>query len=360
MGSLAQYIQSMQKQGYTDKQIRAELTKSSYPKSAIDTAFSAAKGDTPIKQTTKKTTNLQSYINTLLSQGYEIEQLRPYLLDQGYSKQQIDSALPNNTAQPKTKLPIFISALFLLIAIAIGATLYMVVQTADPTTTIPTAPPPNSLSLQLQTQQTTLLPGESLRVEANIQNTGTTRTGTILFTLQGPQGTIYSNQKDRPLTNDLTTAELIQIPQNAPPGDYLLTVEILGENKQQTTTIKITGVQVPIQESVALEEPKKVIATTNVAQNQIDQAALKAQGGNTRQAQDTCEEITNQARRDECYEKLVLASKTPSLCESISSQEAKDTCYMPFILEGQYQYCESLQSSERKELCEQLQLLDSL
>ena len=96
--SLVEYIGELLRQGYTEDQVIQTLREKGYPESLIESSFSilnqgASTEAIPGTATPSSAADqLASYLRVYLAQGYDLEQLKQSLVQQGYKAKDVEAA----------------------------------------------------------------------------------------------------------------------------------------------------------------------------------------------------------------------------------------------------------------------------
>ena len=380
--SLAEYIGDLLRQGYPEARIRTTLLQSGYPQSMIDATFAALRqgGTTgPAPHVTPSTGDpLLSYIRTYLAQGYQVEQLRPFLLQQGYPAAQVDAALAatgQQTVRHEVHLPavtvLKVAALLILVAGIIFG--FILLRGAGPGTQSPVTGS-RLLDARLSLDESTVAPGDKVTVIADLTNMGSSGKYdvTLEYQLLDADGVAVwsSDQKTKAISTSLSDTEQLTVPADTADGSYTVKVTATYGAAAPATAPAALTVQQPQPATPNQTQPVTptnttqltpiVIVTSNEQDTAVDDATAAAKNGDSARAEALCIAIPNQARHDNCLSLIVLSDQHASHCDAITSQEARETCYMPFIMEGRYELCAKLQTQERKDLCENLKHLSSL
>jgi hypothetical protein len=381
--SLAEYITAQLRQGYSEEQIRQTLLQNGYPRSMIDAAFTVLRpGRTTTSHppaTIAAANPLASYIKTYVAQGYRVEQLRPFLLQQGYPASQVDAAIAAATGQLTVRHEVHLPAATMM---KVAALLIIVAGIIFGITLLrgagPTAQPPVTASHLLDTKlsltESNVQPGAKITATADLTNmgSGSKYDVTLSYQLLNADGTaIWSGgQKTKAISTSLSDTEQITIPPGTSDGTY--TVKVTAEYGASSPAVATAPLTVQAEQGGTTAQPTinppapighlppVVVVTSGEQDTALADATTAAKRGDSAGAEALCKAITNQARHDTCLATIVLSDHQASHCDAITSQDARETCYMPFIMEGRYELCANLQTQERKDLCENLKHLSSL
>lgn len=378
--SLTGYIEGLLRQGYTAEQIKSSLRQNNYPESAINAAFASISSgrEAPSRPVpTSTSSQLTSYLNTYLAQGYQVEQLRPYLIQQGYKAKDVDAAIAAATGQTVRHEHHIAGSTILKVALLIllvASVTFAIFFVKDLSTHVAPSPSEGSrlLDIDLSPSPSTAKAGETITVSLLLTNMGTATKYDVHVEVQliDTYGTPLVSAEDTwAIATTLERSIKLRVPKDLSPGTYQLKAiadynsdspavastqyEVLGEEaKTPTAEQNKTSEQKETQ-----EKQKFVIIKTEERENAVDKAIAATNSGNGAEAERICLDITNQAKRDGCLSTIVLSDQDPNHCDKITNSEERDTCYMPFILGGKYEYCEKLVSEKRKGICEDLQHL---
>jgi len=389
--SLAEYIDGLLRQGYQEAQIRQALAQRGYPQSMIDASFAALQSGAATGQATGLGTGgrpqpsvreqLAAYLRTYLAQGYQAEQLRPFLLQQGYPKRDVDAALAATTGQHVVRhevhLPMATILKVFLVLLVLGGAFYGFSHLFGGNG----APSSGNggtklLDVTLTLDSVSAKPGDKVRAEASATNLGSASKYdvTLEYQLLDEYGSVaWSEEKTKAIATSMTDSQSVPIPVEA-SGKYTvkviatyggsspatasqqLSIQALGSSG---TTVNKTGNDengTPTESTLT-----EIIVVSGEDQESVtDQAIAAARTGDSTKAEAICKGIENQARRDSCLGTIVLTDKKASHCDEISGVEERETCLMPFIMEGDYSLCPKLVTQERKDLCANLKHLSGL
>jgi len=368
-------------QGYTEQQVRQTLQQNGYPQSLIDATF-AGLGSTTERapQQAAKTTasqQLSSYLKTYLAQGYQVEQLKPYLLQQGYTERDVDDALAATTGvvRHEVHLPFATIAKVAFLILLIGAVVVGILWLKGGTDDGPIVPPITKntrlLDLKVTLEKSSIPQGETLDVQIDAFNMGK-GTFDVKFTTQlldRQRAPVLTEEETRAITTSVSFNQRLIVPDDVAPGQYAVkvTAEYGGETAATTSkTLTITkgtnsGTGPPEEDIPPDGPPEIIIITDNGFDSVIEEATAAARRGDSPEAEQQCLAIENQVAHDQCLSMITLNDQQSGHCEEIISDEERDTCYMPFVLSnGQYELCELLRSQERKDLCFNLQRINNI
>jgi len=379
--SLAEYITEQLRQGYSEEQVRQSLLQNGYPRSMVDAAFVALRQDVTTKPrhapSIASASPLASYIKTYLAQGYQPEQLRLSLLQQGYSAADVDGALDEvagrQTVRHELHLPVATVLKVAVLLILIAGIIFGVSLLKGKMTTTPGDGGSRLLDVRLSLDASAAAPGETVNAEADIINMGSAKRYdvTLTYELRDSDGVaVWSGGgKTKAVETSLADAERIVIPAETPDGQYqVVAVADYGTNKatasspltvqEQPATAQPEGNQQQMQTNG--KQPPVVMMGGEEQQAAADEAAAAARRGDPAKAESLCTSIANQAARDACLDEVVLLDRQPSHCAAIASPTMRDNCYTRFIIERRYDLCPKVTGEEAKRLCADLQRIERL
>ncbi len=390
--SLAEYVGGLLRQGYTEEQIRASLLQNGYPQSLVDATFRAlgqGQGNAPAPATGQQPSSaagqLASYLRTYLNQGYQVEQLRPYLLDQGYAASDVDAAIGAATGQPVIRHEVHMPgatvaklALLLLIAAAlVFGLLYFRGAFAGNGSPAPVSSdgstPARLLDVRISLDKTTAAPGDKVNAQIEATNMGTSNGRydvAFSYQLVDSAGTpIVAATTTRAITTSLSFNQPVTVPADAPEGSY--TVEVSADyggaspaSASQQLTVQNAAAPQPSQNTTNETGPQPTgppIVIVTDQSNPTDEATAAAKAGDSAKAEGICAGIKNQANHDQCLSLIAMTDEQVSHCTAIIGDEERDACYMAAILrKGDYSYCAKLVSPDKKQLCDNVQHIGTL
>ncbi|RME31171.1 hypothetical protein D6789_03495, partial [Candidatus Woesearchaeota archaeon] len=119
--ALMEYVERLIAQGYSHAQIRETLKKHGYPKSLVEECLKNVGKTTWTVGQPSGIDPLDAYLQQYLSQGYNLAQLRTYLLSQGHSRREVDAAIRRVTGSTVTHAVHFPVATLIVLLLIVGA-----------------------------------------------------------------------------------------------------------------------------------------------------------------------------------------------------------------------------------------------
>lgn len=420
--TLVEYIGNLLRQGYDEARIRQALAQNNYPQSMVDAAFNALSsggqtGPRPTRGDDAGTANqgadngqprnyptnypangadaaqavggsgasaaLTSYLRTYLAQGYQAEQLRPYLLQQGYRAQDVDDAIAAATGQPVIRHEVHVSGstfvkLALVILVAVVAVFGILHLTGDADNGSGPVTGSRLLDVDLTLSELTVEQGGAVTAIAEATNMGDAAKYDVEFSyrlLDGEGTLLWTTSNEKAIATSVEDTERIPIDADLPAGRYTVEVETSygGEKTAKATeTLTVTKAAGGAGSGGTTggttgggtggsQPPPIIIITPDEGEDASDLAAEEARRGNANKAEGLCMSIENQKKRDDCLRTITLTDREATHCDAITSNEERDTCYMPFVIgDGRYELCAKLTSQEKKGICENLQHISGL
>ncbi len=410
--SLAEYVENLLRQGYSERQIRQYLAQNKYPQSLIDAVFfslggnagdaypgsatdaaggtgggargAATSGTGGVSSAQNSVAILAAYLTTYLNQGYQVEQLRPFLLQQGHAPGDVDAAIAQATGQPVIRHEVHVPGATILklalLFLLLGGVVYGVMLLKGGGGVTEHRPGEHRLlDVTMTLERSSLLVGETARVEVTATNLGDKGTYDVELTyalLDVYGAPAWSEIKTKAVSTSFTDTARIPL-RGLRPGSYDVKVTArYGGEAPATASKRLTvgekreepedeepedgdddgsSVEPPVRPPVDI-----IILPPDEQESATEQALAAAKRGDAAAAEGFCRGISNQARRDACLGLIILTTRQASQCDAITGLEERETCLMPFIIEGEYALCAKLVSKERKDLCANLERLSKL
>ncbi len=388
--SLAEYVGGLLRQGYTEEQVRASLRQHGYPQSLVDATFRAlgqtGNGPAPsARQPPSAANQIAAYLRTYLNQGYRVEQLRPYLLSQGYAAADVDAAIGAATGQPVIRHEVHmpgatVAKLALLLLIAAGLVfgiLYFRGAFAGNESPAPVpsggSTPARLLDVRISLDRTTVAPGGTVnaQIEATNMGAGNGRYDVAFsYQLVDDAGTpVVAATTTRAITTSISFSQPVTVPADAPEGRYAVEVSAdYGGSSPAVASQQLTVQQAaqPSQSAnqSADETPQRpmtppIIIVTDQS-DPTDEATAAAKAGDSAKAEGICAGIKNQAKHDQCLTLISMTDGQASHCAAIIGDDERDSCYFSIIMNGHYEYCSKLVSPDKRQLCANMEHIGSL
>lgn len=374
--SLAEYVNNLLRQGYSEEQIRDVLRQNNYPESMIDAAFAALGAPTKERAPRQRATveeQLTSYLRTYLAQGYDAAALKQNLLQQGYRAADIDRALGAATGQSVRHEHHIASSTIIklaLLLILVAGISYGIIYSS---TLLHVQSPPSRtterlLDVTLSLEEETAAPGSTLHATTSVTNMGSgTYDVTLIYRLlDKKEQRLWSDTKTKAVATSFDDSERIPIDESLPEGTYTVMIEASYGGEAPATSSKhltIASSETPTRppEDTGNETKGTTIQIiTDEREDARDKAFVAAKANESGKAEKLCQSITNQARRDDCLGMITIYDHQASHCDAITSDNARDNCLMGFVINGAYELCPKLTKESNKELCQNLQYLNTL
>lgn len=412
MDSLINYVKDMLAKGYSEEQIRQALVNNNYPSSMIDAAFKEASNPnsvqetpvqtqaTPVQQTQNSqalnrappqdTVNqLVTYMNQYLSQGYQIEQLKTFLQQQGYSSNDVQKAASiinkPQTIKHEVHLPFAtIFGIVLIIGFVFGGYFLMnnFFSNSNPdlpsNIQIPTDPTTQYLlDVSTTLSEQTVIQGDKLTISTLVVNMGSSEKYDItlkyeLLNAFGKNQYLNIPTQTKALSSTLEVDKTIDIPENLQPGIYEVKVTALYEGKEAYSQAKFKIIVKSSTNDLNKEDdyqeieqqyytPEIIIIAENTDSEDLMQEVVDlAKEGSTTEAEAKCLALSNNIQKDNCLSTLAVYDNEASHCSKIIDDKEHDNCLMSIMMAKGYDNCDSFKTKDKKELCIRLKSLSEL
>lgn len=387
--TLTEYISNLLRQGYTETQVRQYLLQNRYPKSMIDAAFQTISGNqgptqlqAPVTPPTNQMVNqLVSYLRTYLAQGYQVEQLRPYLIQQRYAPGDVEQAINLVTGQQTIRhevhFPIATIAkltflLFICVGIWYGYGLFFGGEGGEnPITTGET----RILDILTPTGiKSSYAPGETIEPEIQLQNKGTAAKFDvkIKYQLLDKRNLVVDEQGEtRSMRESLQLNPKYKIPGSVTEGKY--TFKIIASSSGADPAIALASITIkeksmPQDENTSNDEPPIddgppviiIVDSRNDDEDVVTEAVDLAERGNSANAESLCLGLSNTLKRDECLSAIAASDQESSHCDAITDSDSRDSCFMAFIMNGDYTHCDKISNPLYQDTCDKLKHISTL
>lgn len=405
-GKLTNYIQQQLHAGFSLEVIQTALLQGGYPQQEIDLAVEYVQHATknaPLQQQTQfrqQEEMLVNYVKQYLKQGYTLQQIETFLLQNRYPPFIVQKAIADAQQQrkgislPRISFPssktLFIAFLILLIIAAIAGTAWFFINT----TTSQEQPVAFGVTLDIDT----VAPGETLYINNDFINFPSKR--------QYPITLYYTISDKKTLTrvdswqlsfaiNDKFKNEKHTILRTIAPGEYELDVKMsygisskdarvdftVSANPQEIAAAQHAEISQTAQQTAATETiteetqptttastppPETVVTTTEklatgeddyVNYNTAKELAVTDAVGATQY----CDLIVSVTKKDECYWAVAKASGDKSYCTTIVADNTRDACWIGFAFDkNDYTVCDEIANPFIKQSCQQLEKVNEL
>jgi len=383
--TLAEYISNLLKQGYTEEQVRQYLLQNRYPESMIDAAFQTMGGKNQLQAPKTPPANqmvnqLVTYLQTYLAQGYQVEQMRPYLVQQGYSQHDVEQAIGlvtgEQTVRHEVHFPIAtIAKLAFLIILCFGIWFsYGLIFDGDDG---PEPPGPTGTRifdlLEPTGMKSTYAPGETIYAKIEMQNKGSEGKYDlrIKYQLLDKRNLVVDEKGEtRSMRESLQLNPEYKIPGDVTDGKYTFKVLVTATGADPATALASINIKEESEEpnengtiDPPIDDGPPVIIIIDNGDDDEDvltDAIEAAERGESATAEGLCLGMSNTLKRDECLSAVAASDHDSSHCDAITDPDAKDSCYMTFIMNGDYSHCEKIENSLYKDTCDKLKHISTL
>lgn len=356
--ALTEYIQSLKAQGYSDERITVVLEGRGYPQSLIKAGLASA---------TKRPTGgdpLRRYLKQYLAQGYDIHELRQYLISQGNTPARVDAAIARVTGP---HFPVGIVIGVLILAVIIGAGLYGwgAMDWGEEAPINPTGV--RLLDVTLMLGQSRAEPGDHLTPQIEVVNMGDAGRYDVHLkvSLVDEDGlTITSAEQTKAIATSFSTAKRFLIPPDTPPGYYRL--RVVATYGGESPAIASEPIVIAKEEDLLPKPPEddpeapEPVPTGPSPEELVEKAVTSADLGDGQAASRYCREIEDVVRRDVCLGTIVIVLEEPRICEAIETDYRREECYLNFVIAGDRELCAKLEDPSNKNLCENLEFFDRI
>jgi len=317
-----------------------------------------------------------NYIKNLHTQGYSDQAIRTALLRAGYAPSDVEEAM-HKARLPRVPKGLLVSAGALIgLTIIIGVILLL----------LPAEQQPLTITLNSYTTQTQ--PSGQFIVTAQIANPGPPTDVLVDSAVTGPQ-TIPVATQSITVRERAGVPVTVDIPLDAPPGQYTLTVTIAYNGQQITRTQRFQVQEQPLQEQPrVIPAPEEQLRSCPQGCDDLDQCTQDScesgecihvpiapccGNGICEPGEDTCvdcarpepsveqlaranpQEALNTCEqspaRDLCIKDVATTANDKQLCPRIQDTQDKDLCYMYFAYEGDFTICERIQNKYTRNSC---------
>ena len=410
-GRLVNYIQQQLHAGFSLEVIRNALVQGGYPSPEIDAAIEyiqQATKNAPLQQQTQflqQEEMLVNYVRQYLKQGYTIQQIEGFLLQNRYPLFIVQKAIQDAQREqrkgfsfpsisfssflPSSKSLLVVFIILLIVGVIIGTAWFFLNSTTSQQ---------KEVNFEVSVDIDTLAPGETLYINNDFLNFPATRIYPITqyYTINEKQTLtrVDSWQVSFAITDPLKN-EKHTILQTIAPGAYELDVkmsygttskeahvdftvstseeEIAAAQQQaeqqqtaqeQTSTeqtASTTGTEEEQQVETVVTATEQYASATGaddyVNYNAAKELAVTDASGATQY----CDLIVSLTKKDECYWAVAKASGDKSYCTTIVADNTRDACWIGFAFDkNDYTVCEEIANPFIKQSCQQLQKVNEL
>jgi hypothetical protein len=409
---LLSYIQQQLQHGYDIAAIRTALLQGGYPQQAVDETIqyiTHGQQAQPIhpQQTSQPTFSsqqkeqLSNYCKQYLAQGYSVQQIQQFLLQNRYPPALIEEVLAVSQKKPfqfpkpsgKTVMILF---LVLFILGIIGAITWFFMNMGVEQT--------KEVDFDVSLDIDTVAPGETLYINNDFINFPEKRETSIqlYYTINEKETLtrVDSWQLSMGISDALIKSTKRTVLKTLDPGEYELNVKMnyastskqiyeyftvsvdkeelqkaQEDAEQQEIVTEEEKEEEPTEQEIseqetetATEEETEEIVETTYETNVIGEddyvnlaAAKELAETDSAAAAQYCELIQSLSKTDECYAAVARLSNDKSYCEEVVSDISRDACWMGFALNyGDYTVCENVENPYLKSNCKSQQKIAEL
>lgn len=409
---LINYIQQELQKGFSPQQIQQNLLRNGYSQQQISEAYNTllqTQQQQPVqqKEVKERAAQLVSFITAQLKQGYALQQVQQYLLQQGYAQQEIIQA--TNTAyntQPQKqgrKLPTFkinSRGLFMwVIILCLGGIVTAAVWYLVPTTQ------ETLLKITMSLDQKTVQPGQTMYFSTKISGLPEKRKENVeaVFSVADDMTKQNVDQwKEEYLPTEIIKTNMkYLVPSKIKPGKYSLSIEIKygelkeeknipfsviietleatcfdGKKNQNEEDIDCGGVcksciivqaTEDVEDYTFVEAPNAVSVTipqtTDIEKELFNKAtnALSAEEGIS-----LCKQITLPYNKYMCIHDLAQKFNQVRMCSEIIQEDetassTRDRCYYNFVVtQNDFTLCDKFTNPYLVQVCYNLKKIDEI
>jgi len=333
---------------------------------------------------------LRTYMQTQLSNGYNIELIKSTLINRGYAPALVNKVandLSNVNINIKHEVHVsrgtvagIVAAIFIIGIVVFGISNMDLLK-----------PKQSLLDISVSTNTYSYIPGEIVNYQIHVTNMGSLERfdTTIKCLIIDDAGNVVT-RKEETLALE-TTASVnrnIQLPMNIKPGKYDIKIISDYDGKQATSSAAIEVVQSAADKKPSnyvppiVDEPKTpgdnpsttiIIPEKNItiiytpptpksdsekSFGEILTGVKQAAYINPESAITTCERVSSSEQKDICYSVVADTSKNKAYCDRITGNDFRDNCYMSFLINlGDVEVCDKISETSNKEFCNQLKLI---
>ncbi|PIN75901.1 hypothetical protein COV18_01840 [Candidatus Woesearchaeota archaeon CG10_big_fil_rev_8_21_14_0_10_37_12] len=343
--------------------------------------------------------SLVSYVQRLVSQGYDLKVIRTTLEKAGYSNVEIQDAFraAGATHQHAISTRVLV-ILFVVLGLLVGVIFVVLTFSREPVEL--------SATLNVLTQEVS--PGKVVSVSVDVFNpSGREITSTVDVALSLSGSMVLSEAKQVSVTDRASVSFSLLVPASANFGNYDISAVVLYGSKQITKRSKVSVVAAAQKPEIVIDTvavPREQLemcpagcddlnfCTTDVCSNgqcshspivpccgngacesgesaaicmldcgggvsaagRIDQAANLATVDFSR-ARNTCDSIGQRNLVDRCLITIATKSKRMEVCDEIVTDDTRDSCYLDFAYDNNYVGCGKIMNQFLKNSCFALQ-----
>ncbi len=380
-------IKTMISQGYTYEQIKSYLLQKGYRENTILSLYNKIKQPQAVQpqQNNNQIIQIVDYIRNMETKGYTFQQIRAFLIQQGYSATLIDQAAANLPQQPQLqqtqtnnitthkhefhlppKTTIHIIAIFLSVIIVISGAFYFIdFNKNNGSATL--------LDLTIQAQNTKLYAGDILYFDISVLSMGGERqTFDMILTysiLDRNEMVILREEETIAISTSTKLTKKITTPSDLEPGRYLMKVysNYNGRNAISSFEFGVLAKEQPIEDPISGEPlvqeeeiPTNLPPIINGGEENVEVVSfsdfldniIRTSRNNPDVAVRKCQNIREQENIDRCIENVAIEFGKAEICEQIGDTTIRDDCYIAQLINGDLEVCENIINQDVKSNCE--------
>ncbi len=412
---LLSYIQQQLQSGYDIAAIRSALLQGGYPQQTVDETIqylthgqqtqSVQPQQTPQPSfSSQQKEQLRNYCRQYLNQGYSVEQIQQFLLQNRYPPALIKEVLAVSQKKqfqfPKpTAKTVFMGLLFFLIVAVVGATVWFFMNIEEGER--------EEVDFDVSLDIDTVAPGETLYINNDFINFPEKRETSIqlYYTINEKETLtrVDSWQLSMGISDALIKSTKRTVLKTLDPGEYELNVKMnyASTSKQIYEYFTVSVDEEELQKAEAAAEEEKTEGVTREKEEEAEQETEEADEEETEEtaeegreevvetttetnvigeddyvnlaaakelaeidsaaAAQYCELIQSLSKTDDCYWAVARLSSDKSYCESVVSDVTRDSCWIGFALNNQdYTVCQNVGNPFIKQNCENQQKIAEL
>jgi hypothetical protein len=342
---------------------------------------------------------LTSYIREHLGKGYDLSQIRSYLIKYGYNPEEVDSAIKSvygaetvhHHVHHVSKNTVIAFAIICVILAFLVPSIYFLLNQGSTTSST------RLLDVRTSLLTMTSKPGDKVEFNIELSNLGTSKRYDVSIKHEILGTNIF---REETIAVETTTSKTtsIQLPNDIQPGKYTLKTTVTYQDKVAVASFTFF-VSEPTKEGVCSEQwqcddwvpaecpvsgsqtrkcfdtnscgtikykpetsrscTPEVEDTTQTQQNTgtqtiwdtLDRVKELAKTSPSNAA-DICKDINIETHRDECYLTIAQATSSLSYCEKIKGERSLDQCYSDVAKQTmQSSICEKVVKTYKRDSC---------
>ncbi|MFQ5474754.1 MAG: hypothetical protein ACE5DM_02860 [Candidatus Nanoarchaeia archaeon] len=385
--SLVDYIKKQLEQGLNLDQVKAQLKEQGYDPSEVDSSAQYAFNleNNPQLAQNQRIEQLSVYVEQQLKAGYQVPQIKQYLINSGYPYYEVDSAI-NLIQKPKREEHHVLIAAIVIIVLMGGAILTITMFNVKLFAEHQNLAGKELLDIKVKKLTTAPVSGESLDFQLDVFNLGAERRYDIILDYKilnrNTKEEIAGQKETFAIETSTSRVFSIEIPPNAPTGKYVLEVDAAYDEvsakagfifdiynaeavKEITPEIE-TNVTGPVPSKILekLQEANVTIpgithapepeivgpATTPAPTEPLPKADTEPFAGKTKaekielikrtsvidpaRAVAECKTFKYKSQQRDCITEVAKFKEDMNLCQYIEESNGRDSCYMQMFIEN--------------------------